>query len=162
MSQDNYEDLSDCGLSAELEEELLRSQRNCVFMWVNKAGEPFGVIMSMLPKDGRIWLTAARRRKRIAALQRNPRACISVWGSGTPLGSARNMTYKGNCVIHDDRETKDWFYPEFARHLRGDTPAAEVFQKFLDSPDRVIMEFIPDYKLGFDGEVMWARSPGAT
>jgi hypothetical protein len=72
------------------------------------------------------------------------------------------MTYKGGCVIHDDRETKDWFYPEFARRLRGDTDAARVFQEFLDSPERVVIEFTPDYKLGFDSELMWARSPGAT
>lgn len=70
------------------------------------------------------------------------------------------MTYKGTCVIREDSETKGWFYGEFARFLRGDTPQAEVFQKFLDSPDRVIIEFTPDYKLGFDSELMWARSPG--
>jgi hypothetical protein len=35
-----------------------------------------------------------------------------------------------------------------------------VFQQFLDSPDRVIIEFTPDYKLGFDSELMWIRSPG--
>jgi general stress protein 26 len=158
---DSYEDLTECGLSEDLEHELLYTCRNCVFMWVNSKGEPFGVVMSYLPKDGKIWLTAAKQRKRIPALRRNPRASICVWGSGTPLGSGRTMTYKGSCVVHEDRETKDWFYPEFARYLRGDTPQAEVFQNFLDSPDRVVIEFTPDYKLGFDSELMWARSPGA-
>lgn len=159
---DGYEDLTECGLSPELETELVDVSKNCVFMWVNSAGEPFGVVMSYLPKDGKFWLTAAERRKRIPALRRNPRASICVWGLGTPLGSGRTMTYKGSCVIHDDRETKDWFYPEFAQRLRGDTDAARVFQKFLDSPERVVIEFTPDYKLGFDSELMWARSPGAT
>lgn len=159
-TEDSYEDLTECGLGPELEDELVNTCRNCVFMWVNSKGEPFGVVMSYLPKDGKFWLTAAARRKRIPALRRNPRASICVWGAGTSFGSGRTMTYKGNCVIRDDRETKDWFYPEFARYLRGDTAQAEVFRQFLDSPDRVIIEFTPDYKLGFDAELMWARSPG--
>jgi general stress protein 26 len=161
-SETNYEDLTDCGLSPELEKQLVYSQRNCVFMWVNSKGEPFGVVMSYLPKDGKLWLTAAERRKRIPALRRNPRASICVWGAGTPIGGHRTMTYKGSCVIHDDRETKDWFYPEFATYLRPDPAQAELFAKFLDSPERVIIEFTPDYKLGFDGELMWARTPGVT
>jgi general stress protein 26 len=161
MSGEGYEDLTDCGLTPELEQQLLYTCRNCVFMWANSKGEPFGVVMSYLPKEEKIWLTAAAQRKRIPALRRNPRASICVWGAGTPLGSGRTMTYKGDCVIHEDRETKDWFYPEFARYLRGMTPQAEVFKGFLDSPDRVIIEFTPDYKLGFDSELMWARSPGA-
>ena len=49
---------------------------------------------------------------------------------------------------------------EFARHLRPDPAAAEVFRAFLDSPHRVIIEFTPDYTLSFDGALMWARSPG--
>jgi hypothetical protein len=62
--------------------------------------------------------------------------------------------------VYDDRATKDWFYPEFASYLRPDNPtAAKVFQQFLDSPGRVIIEFTPDYKLSFDGVLMWARSP---
>ena len=78
-------------------------------MWTNKAGEAFGVIMSMLPHDGKIW-----------------------------------------------------FYPKFARWIRpGDELASSTFQKFLDSPDRVIIEFRPDDKLGFDSSLMWTRSPEA-
>jgi hypothetical protein len=70
------------------------------------------------------------------------------------------VTYKGNCVVHDERETKDWFYPEFARFLRPAPEEAQVFETFLDSPGRVIIEFVPDYKLSFDSALMWTRSPG--
>ncbi len=159
MSEDNYEDLTECGLSDEGERELVYGQRNCVFMWTNTAGEAFGVVMSYLPKDGKLWLTAAERRKRIAALRRFPRASICISGAGTPLGSGKTVTYKGNCVVHDDRDTKDWFYPEFASYLRPIPEEAAVFQQFLDSPGRVIVEFVPDYKLSFDSELMWVRSP---
>jgi general stress protein 26 len=157
---DDYEDLTECALSSELEQQLLEAQRECVFMWTNSAGEAFGVVMSFLPKNGTFWLTAAERRKRISALRRFPRASLCVNSSGSKMGGGKTITYKGTCTIHDDRETKDWFYPEFAHHLRPDNAdAAKVFQTFLDSPHRVIIEFVPDYSLSFDSKLMWARSP---
>ena len=158
---DNYEDLTQCGLDDTQEAELLRIQRECTFMWSNKKGEAFGVIMSFLPKDGKFWLTCAERRARVPALRRFPRASICVNSTGTSLGTGKTVTYKGECVIHDSREIKDWFYPEFASHLRPEPEAAKVFQNFLDSPERVVIEFTPDYALSFDSALMWARSPEA-
>ena len=157
----DYEDLTECGLSEELEQKLLNTQSECVFKWTNQLGEAFGVVHAYLPKDGKIWMTAAERRKRINAIKRFSRASVCINGSGSAIGSGKTVTYKGNCVVHDDRETKDWFYPEFSRYLNsGNEQAASVFQSFLDSPHRVIIEFTPDYKLSFDGSLMWARSPG--
>ena len=158
---DNYEDLTQCGLDDTQEAELLRIQRECTFMWTNKKGEAFGVIMSFLPKDGKFWLTCAERRARVPALRRFPRASICVNSTGTSLGTGKTVTYKGECVIHDSREIKDWFYPEFASHLRPEPEAAKVFQNFLDSPERVVIEFTPAYALSFDSALMWARSPEA-
>lgn len=161
MSQDSYEDLTECGLSDELEQQLLQVQNECTFMWTNKAGEAFGVIMSFIPKDGRLWLTCARARARVPALKRFPRASICITSTGTDMGTGKTVTYKGECVIHEGRDVKDWFYPEFSRWLRPAEEQAVVFQKFLDSPDRVVIEFIPDYTLSFDSKLMWARSPEA-
>lgn len=159
-THDDYEDLTECGLSDDLEQELVNTQRECTFMWTNKAGEAFGVIMSYLPKDGKLWLTAAERRARISAIRRFPRASICINSTGTSLGTGKTVTYKGTCTVHDSREVKDWFYPEFARHLRpDDEAAAAAFQKFLDSPARVVIEFEPDYALSFDSAIMWTRSP---
>ncbi len=159
MSGD-YEDLTKCALSEELERKLVDTQRECVFMWTNAAGEAFGVVMSYLPKDGKLWLTAAERRKRIAAIRRFPRASVCINSSGSRMGGGKTVTYKGSCIVHDDRATKDWFYPEFANSLRSDDPkAARVFQTFLDSPHRVVIEFVPDYALSFDASLMWTRSP---
>ena len=78
------------------------------------------------------------------------------------MGTGKTVTYKGSCVIHDSREIKDWFYPIFSRRLRPEPEAAAVFQKFLDSPERVIIEFTPDYTLSFNSKLMWARSPEAS
>ena len=159
-SDDSYEDLTECALTPELERKLVESHGECVFMWVNSKGEPFGVVMSYMPKDGKLWLTAAATRKRIPALRRNPRSAICINSTGGRMGGGKTVTYKGNTFIHEDRATKDWFYPEFAGRLRPDSPAAAAaFQKFLDSPHRVIMEFVPDYSLSFDATLMWARSP---
>ena len=158
---DSYEDLTQCGLDEDIETELLQTQRECTFMWTNKKGEAFGVIMSFLPKDGKLWLTCAERRARVPALRRFPRASVCVNSTGTVLGTGKTVTYKGDCVIHTGRDVKDWFYPEFARHLRPEPKAAQVFQDFLDSPERVVIEFTPDYKLSFDSSIMWARSPEA-
>ena len=69
---DRYEDLTQCGLDDDNEAELLQIQRECTFMWTNKKGEAFGVIMSFLPKDGKLWLTCAERRARVPALRRRP------------------------------------------------------------------------------------------
>lgn len=158
----DYEDLTECALTPEFERELVNTLAECVFMWTNRAGEAFGVVMSYLPKDGKLWLTAAETRKRIPAIRRFPRASICINSTGSKWGGGKTVTYKGNCTVHNDRETKDWFYPEFAAHLRpNDAAAASVFQTFLDSPHRVIIEFVPDYALSFDSRLMWARSPEA-
>jgi general stress protein 26 len=158
---DDYEDLTTCSLSPELEQRLLHLQRECVFMWTNSDGEAFGVVMAVLPKDGRFWLTAAERRKRITALRRFPRASLCLNSTGTKMGPGKTITYKGTCTVHADRATKDWFYPEFSRWLHRDEATAAEFQRFLDSPHRVIIEFVPDYSLSFDGELMMQRSPEA-
>ena len=160
--QENYEDLTDCALTPELEDQLVRTAKECVFMWTNKQGEAFGVVMAYLPKDGKIWMTAAERRARISAVRRFPRASVCINSTGTSIGTGKTVTYKGTCIVHDDRATKDWFYPEFSRWIRpNDEKAATVFQQFLDSPHRVVIEFTPDYTLSFNNDLMWARSPEA-
>ena len=93
---DSYEDLTECALSEELEEQLLQVQRECVFMWTNSKGEAFGVIMSMLPKDGKLWLTCAAARKRVPALRRFPRASICVTSTGTQIGTGKQLPTRGN------------------------------------------------------------------
>jgi hypothetical protein len=158
---DSYEDLTECALSEELEHELVYTQRECVFMWTNQKGEAFGVVHAYYPKDGKIWMTCAETRKRIPALRRFPRASVCITSTGSHLGNGKTITYKGECILRKDQETKDWFYPEFSHYLRGDNPSAKVFQQFLDSPQRIIIEFVPDYKLSFDRDLMMQRSPEA-
>ena len=66
-------------------------------------------------------------------------------------------------AFHDkaNREIKDWFYPAFARKLYGHVSEEKVeqFVKFLDSPARVVMEFIPTKKIVYDGDKMARATP---
>ena len=144
--------------------ELRHKQKECTFIWTNKAGEPVGVIMSYLDTDdGRLWLTGAEQRARFPAVRRDPRTCIVITSAGTDMGSGKTVTYKGTAILHDkaDRKIKDWFYPAFARKLYGDRGEAKVqqFVEFLDSPARLVMEFIPNKKIVYDGDKMAAATP---
>ncbi len=151
----NYEDVTQYDLDPDDEEALLKAHNECTFIWANKEGWPVGVIMSYVWVDGKFWLTASSQRARIHAVRRDPRVCIVVTSTGSPLPRNKAITWKGTCTLHDDQATKDWFYPALAAALRPDsTEAAELFAKFLDSPRRVILEVEPTQRIGYDGAKM--------
>jgi hypothetical protein len=154
---ENFEDVSQYTLDSDREYQLRKLQRECTFIWTNKDGEPIGVIMSYLDTDdGHIWLTGSEQRARFSAVKRDPRTCVVISSAGTEWGPGKTITYKGTSYVHDkdDRRIKDWFYPEFSRKLRGHISEAHVqqFMQLLDSPRRVVMEFIPTRKIVFDGD----------
>lgn len=79
------------------------------------------------------------------------------------MGGGKTVTYKGHTVVHDDRETKLWMYNLLARGMaasgddgnaftRGLNP--ELFVKFLDTPERVVLEFRSEMSIPFDGDKM--------
>lgn len=156
----NYEQVSVYDLDPEVREELLRSNAECTFMWSTKDGWPVGVIMSYLWKDGRFWLTAGAHRHRIEAIRRDPRVSIVVTSTGTKLGPNKSITAKGRAVVHEDAETKRWFYPEFALHLMRDPKTAEGFATFLESPLRLVLEVVPEKWITYDGTKMFLDSAG--
>jgi general stress protein 26 len=157
---DDYEMVSVYNLEDEDREALLSSHTECTFNWSTREGWPMGVIMSFLWKDGRFWLTAGAHRHRISAVRRDPRVSIVVTSTGTKLGAGRSVTAKGRCIIHEDRETKQWFYPAFSSHLHRDPKAAADFQEFLDSPLRVVLEIVPEKWITYDGTKMFLDSVG--
>jgi hypothetical protein len=89
---------------------------------------------------------------------------IAVSSRGTDIGISQAVTYKGNAIVHDDAETAAWFYRALAERVRpGDTTKQDAFVHHLDSPGRVVIEIVPDARIGFDSEAMFANSPaGAT
>ncbi len=156
MAEDisNYDDVTIYGLSPERQQELLDKQFECVFIWTNKAGHGIGVVMSCIFRDGSVWLTAARQRARIKAIQRDPRVSVVYSSTGTDMGPSKTITFKGHVTIHEDEATKGWFYPQFAAATQNPAMDAETFVKFLDTPDRVILEVVPEKTITFDGDKM--------
>ena len=119
-----------------------------------------GVIMSYIWRDGRVWLTAGAHRHRISAIRRNPQVSCVVTSTGTDMGPGKTITIKGKCVIHEGRETKEWFYPDFARTLYPEETAASSFSQMLDSPLRIVIEVIPEKYITYDGAKMAAHTAG--
>jgi general stress protein 26 len=157
---DSYEDVSMFALASEREAMLLATQTECCFMWCTSAGDPVGVIMNYVHHDGRFWLTCTRRRKRVPAVEARPRVAIAVSSRGTDIGISQAVTYKGNAIVHDDESTKAWLYRALAEKVRpGDTAKQDAFVAHLDSPGRVVIEIVPDARIGFDSEAMFAGSP---
>ena len=153
--EENYEDVTMYDLDTDDEEELLLAHNECTFIWSNKEGWPVGVIMSYVWVDGKFWLTASGQRARISAVRRDPRVCIVVTSTGSPIARNKAITWKGTCTVRDDRETKDWFYPARSAALRPvDEKGQATFVEFLDSPRRVILEVEPTQRIGYDGAKM--------
>ena len=73
---------------------------------------------------------------------------------------SQSVTHKGIATIHDDRPTKDWFYPTLAVAVRPDSESnQQAFVDHLDSPGRVVIEVSPTQRIGFDSELMLRDSP---
>jgi hypothetical protein len=159
----NYDDVKQYRLDPEREKELVATAGECVFIWANRSGHPIGVVTAYVPVKGHIWMTATRERVRIRAIARDGRSSVVMTSKGTPMGGGKTVTYKGHTVIHDDAETKQWFYRllaagmgasrdegnAFARNLNP-----ERFVEFLDTPERVVLEFTPEMSIPFDGDKM--------
>ena len=159
----NYDDVTQYRLDAEKERELVNSAGECVFIWANKAGHPIGVITAYVPVEGKIWMTATRERVRIKAIARDGRSSIVITSKGTPMGGGKTVTYKGHTIIHDDAKTKQWFYHLLASGMAASEDEGNAFTrnldpdrfvKFLDTPERVVLEFTPEMSIPFDGDKM--------
>ena len=156
---DNYEDVSVFSLDLGREQLLHDKQTECVFMWTNSSGDPIGVVMNYVEKNGSFWLTCTRRRKRVPALEKRPRASVAVSSRGTEIGISQAVTYRGDVKIYDDQTTSEWFYRAL---VRPDSKSQQdAFVEHLDTPGRVVIELIPDPdgRIGFDSEQMFANSP---
>ncbi len=157
---DNYEDVSTFTLSGEREQTLLDKQTECTFMWSTSVGDPVGVVMNFVHHDGAFWLTCTRRRKRVTAIEARPRVAVAITSRGTDIGISQAVTFKGNAQVLDDPKTLAWFYPLLAAKVRpGNVSAQAAFVAHLDTPGRVVIRLVPDARIGFDSEAMFANSP---
>jgi general stress protein 26 len=153
----DYEDVTVYGLSNEREQQLIDEQNECTFVWNTADGSSMAVIMSYFrTPDGVFWMTASGQRKRIPAIRRDPRVVVVVTSSGTSMRAGKTVTYKGIATVHDDDETKQWFYPLLAERLMAKYGQSRVdeFAKMLDSPRRVVVSIEPGLRVGYDGDRM--------
>lgn len=161
----NYDDVKQYRLDPEREKELLHTAGECTFIWANKAGHPIGVITAYVPAKGKIWMTATKERVRIKAIARDGRSSIVITSKGTPMGGGKTVTYKGHTVIHDDSETKHWMYNLLAQGMAAEGRQddgnqftsgldPDMFVRFLDTPERIVLEFTPEMSIPFDGDKM--------
>ncbi len=168
----NYDDVKMYRLDPEREKELLHAAGECTFIWSNKSGHPIGVTTAYVPAKGKIWMTATRERVRIKAIARDGRSSIVITSTGTPMGGGKTVTYKGHTVIHDDPAIKQWMYQLLAAGMvraaskdpdnaftAGLDPA--LFIRFLDTPERIVLEFTPEMSIPFDGDKMAAGTAQA-
>ena len=157
MSDDkvkDYDDVTMYGLTTEKMESLLLKQNELTFIWTTKAGHGMGVTMSYIWRNGRIWCTATEQRARMKALARDARCSVVISSAGVDDSISQSITFKGHAILHQDQETKDWFYPDFARSANSPAPTPEAFVAFLDTPARIIIEVVPEKTISFDGGVM--------
>ncbi|MFT6750371.1 MAG: hypothetical protein ACI9VI_003423 [Candidatus Azotimanducaceae bacterium] len=166
----NYDDVKQYKLDSDREKQLVNSSGECTFIWANKAGHPIGVTTAYVPVDGKIWMTATKERVRVKAIARDGRSSICITSTGTPMGGGKTVTYKGHTIIHDDAETKMWMYKLLASGMGAAADDgneftagldASMFIRFLDTPERIVMEFTPEMAIAFDGDKMAAGTAKA-
>lgn len=162
MSQFNYDDMRGYVMDATLERELVESQSECTFIWANSEGWPVGVIMSYIWHGGAFWLSASSLRKRVRAVERDPRVAICISSLGTDVGAMRTVTYKGHCEVFDDDATKRWFLPVLAARFKpDDDEAQQLVVRLNDTPNRRVLKVTPVQRIAFDGAKMEAATAAA-
>lgn len=148
--QVDYEDLAGMQLDDEELSELVSGGGECIFNWTTRDGYPVGVVVAYVYRDGKFFTTCADRRKRVPALRARPQSAIVINRDG------RTATYKGDSIVygHGDEgfdELKDWFYPILSGAAANpEDEYRQAFVKFLDSPNRVIIETDARLVVGFD------------
>ncbi len=171
MSSEEHEVVSVYPFTDETREELLSKASECVFNWSTRDGWPVGVVHAFVWRDGRGWITCGAHRHRVAAIRRDPRCSVVVSGVAAPNGPNGAITFKGRAIIHDDEETKKWFYPALAygpyrrAGKEGEMTAeekaqADAFVARLDSPLRVIIEIVPEKWIMLDSDKMAKDTAG--
>jgi general stress protein 26 len=148
----NLENTKAFPLSDELQGKLLTSAEECAMSWSTNEGWPMAINHIFLWHEGRIWTSTSGLKARVKALRKRPMSCIVVSGMGNEVGPERSVSIKTRVTFHDDRATKDWFYPAMAAKENPDNPdMAAAFVNLLDSENRVILEHEPIKVISYDG-----------
>lgn len=158
----NYDDVSIYPLDQAKIERLLQLQSECSVLWSTKDGWPVGVMHRFVFHDGKFWVTCASQRKRVPALKKRNKSAVIISSEGTAFGRDQTMTVKCLATVHEDNtEVKGWFYHALAMKMQqGDPEKVAVFEQFLDTPARVIIELTPQKWITYDGTKVAAHVGG--
>ncbi len=157
----DYEDLAGMQLTDAELNKLIGGGGECVFNWTTSDGFPVGVVVAYVYRHGKFWTTCAARRKRVPALRKRPQSAIVVNTAGV------TASYKGNSIVHANGdegfgELKTWFYAALSGTEREPGNVGfRNFEKFLDSPHRVIIETEANLVVGFSAAKFAARTAEA-
>jgi hypothetical protein len=87
-----------------------------------------------------------------------------ITSAGLLGGTGKTVTYKGTTRVHAyDNPELQWVYHEYVAKLNGENniERIEFFKSMLAVPERVILEFILEKKITYDGDKMAAQVPGS-
>lgn len=157
-----FEELKHYPVDPDKRERMFAEQLECAVAWTTSQGWPVAVIHWFVWRDGRFWVTSTTVRKRVAALTARPASCVVVSSVGTSLGPAQSVTAKTAATIHDDLETKTWFYRALADKAYPDEPEyRDFFHRMLHDTTRVVIELEPVQWISYDATKMHAAIQGA-
>jgi hypothetical protein len=158
----DYDDVSTYPLSAEKIERLLQIQTECSVLWTTQDGWPVGVMHRFVFQDDKFWVTCASQRKRVPALKKRDKSAVIISSEGTAFGPDQTLTVKCRATVHEhNAAVKGWFYHALATKLHGgNAEGVAVFEKFLDTPTRVIIELEPSKWITYDGVKLAAHVAG--
>ena len=165
LNKTDYHDVRDVGIDEDKRERLFVAQTECSVAWTTRDGWPVAVMHRFVWNEGRFWITCTAERMRAKALRVRPKSCVVVSSEGTWLGGDVTTTAKTLATIHEGRDVKDWFFPALARRQRpGESSTADAaraeFLRRIDTPTRVVIEFVPVTWITYDGNKLEAALRG--
>lgn len=138
-----------------LTKQLLAAQNECTLSWVTQDGSPAATVVSFFYEQDAIWMTAITNSPRIRAINRDPRVAVVVSGTGTKVGHTRCVSMRGVCEVLDDSETKDWFFPKFAKAvLHKSRMGAKMMASSMNNANNTVIKFTPEKVKSYDAQKM--------
>jgi len=138
-----------------LVEKLLTHQSECTLSWVKRDGCPASTVVSFVYLENKIYMTAMTGSGRVKAIRRQPRVSVSVSGKGCSVGHSRCVSLQGECEIFSDQETRDKFFPAFARAVLPDSEkGAAMMAGMMNSPENFVLVMTPDKVIPYDSHDM--------
>lgn len=137
----NIEKLSAARLTPAAEAALLAEQTECTFCFLDADGAPAAVVLSFAVADGHFWITSVAGRVQVRGVERDPRVCLVVSGTGTDAPGRQMLAIKGTAIVHRDIAGLDDKLDLLVARLAPAHP--EKFRTLLLSPGRLLIEVAP-------------------